>query len=290
MQNRVFILALVVGIGIFIGVTITVQQMNNPLLRRMVQQQEEILKLQRRIEQKLIGSQAISGYLSQAAAQEGEFVPGPQLAIDQRLELVEEKLDGLIGLLTKPLRANAPQDFPSDEYTKIHKIDIAHSPIKGNKDALVTIVEFMDFQCPFCSRFHPVIEEVLNNYPAQVNYVLKNFPLQMHPQARPAAKASLAAGEQGKYWEMTELLLKNNYELSDEKFEQLAKDLGLDTEKFKNDYKEKDAQWDKMIQDDYQLGIAVEVRGTPTFYINGRKTSARDLGTFKKEIEEILNK
>ena len=188
-----------------------------------------------------------------------------------------------------PKAAQQPSAVPSEDYSKVYTIDIAHSPIRGNPKAAVTIVEFVDFQCPFCQRFYPPVQEVLKAYPKEVNYILKNFPLSFHPQARPAAKAAFAAGEQGKYWEMVDLLLQNAASLSEEKFQELAQQLKLNVDKFLKDYKEKDAKWEELINKDMSLGGQVDVRGTPTFYINGRKTLARDLNAFKAEIEKIFN-
>jgi len=150
-------------------------------------------------------------------------------------------------------------------------------------------VEFVDFQCPFCARFHPPLNEVLKAYPKQVNYVVKNFPLAFHPQARPAAKVAFAAGEQGKYWEMVDALLENGSSLSEAKYNELAESLGLNVKKFMADYKNKDEQWEDYIQKDIALASQVNVRGTPTFYLNGKKTNARDVNGFKREIDQILN-
>ena len=270
MQNKM-IMAIIVAVAIFIGVTITVQQANSPILQRLVAQQEEILSLQKKIDQALAQGGAPS-------AGGGDL---------------NRKVDTILTIL-KPLQQmqaqqQAPQP-PSDEYTKVHTIDLGTSPIKGNKDAPVTIVEFMDFQCPYCARFHPVVNEVLNAYPDKVKYVLKNFPLGFHQEARPAAKAALAAGEQGKYYEMVELLLQNNQALTEEKFKEHAKTLGLNVDKFTKDLKEKDAEWEKIIEADMALAGQIDVRGTPTYYINGRKTMARNLDMYKKEIYGILNK
>ena len=276
MQNK-FTLAVVVIVAVFLGVTITVQQSNSPVMRRLVAQQEEILSLQKKIDRVL--SEGGSANASQGGSAD--------------IASINSKIDAIITTL-KPLQQmqraqQAPQE-PTDEYTKVHVIDIGKSPIKGNKEAPVTIVEFMDIQCPFCARFHPVVNEVLAAYPDKVNFVLKNFPLSFHQQARPAAKAALAAGEQGKYYEMLELLLQNAQNLTDEKFKELAKTLELNVDKFTKDLKDKDAEWEQMINGDIELGGKVEVRGTPTYYINGRKTMARNLEMYKKEIDEILNK
>jgi len=125
-------------------------------------------------------------------------------------------------------------------------------------------------------------------YPNQVRVIVKNFPLPFHPNARPAAKLAMAANEQGKFQGMMEALLNNGGDVSDDKIKEYAKSLNLDYNKLMADYKNKDAQWEKQIQDDIQLAGTVDVRGTPTFYLNGRKTNARDLGTFKSQIDPIL--
>ncbi len=183
-----------------------------------------------------------------------------------------------------------PPGPPPEEFTKVYDIDIGQSPVRGKKDAPVIITEFVDFQCPFCARFYPPIKDILKEYPDKVSYMLKNYPLPFHAQAKPAAKAVFAAGEQGKYWEMVDAILVDPTNLSDQKLQDLAKNIGLNEKKFLSDYKDRDAEWEKVIQSDLQLGEKVDVRGTPTFFINGRKTMARDFAGFKKEVEEILNK
>ncbi len=182
-----------------------------------------------------------------------------------------------------------PQGFPPQEDpSKVYKIGMGQSSMEGKKDAKVTIVEFSDFQCPFSQRFHPVINDVLKAYPNDVNYVLKNFPLGFHPNAKPAAKASLAAREQGKYWEMVETLFDAKGNLAEENFKEYAKKIGLNVDKFMKDFKERDAEWEKVIAEDMSMAGSVSVGGTPTFFINGKKTMARDLQGYKTEIDAIL--
>jgi protein-disulfide isomerase len=178
--------------------------------------------------------------------------------------------------------------MPSQEdFNKVYPIDIGTSPILGKPNAPVTIVEFSDFQCPFCARFHPVLRDVLKAYPDKVRIVIKNFPLPFHPNARPAAKLALSAGLQGKYYGMVDLLMQNGGSVEDNKVKEYAKTLGLNYNKLMDDYKNKDAQWEKIISDDMTLANQVNVHGTPTFFINGRQTSARDLNSYKTEIDKI---
>ena len=266
MENKTFTIFLIVILGIILAAGIVAKQSREPLLRDMVSKQTQILEAQMRMEKSVGPSQKIQD-------------------LENRLAALEAKLK----ILEARPAAPQPQPQPEEEdFSKVYEIPVADSYVIGKKDAPVTIVEFVDFQCPFCSRFHPPAMEALKQFPEQVNLLIKNFPLSFHPQARPAAKAALAAGEQGKYAEMADALFANNTNLSDAKFEELAKNLGLDVKKFLDDYKNKDAQWEKIIQADMDLGAQVGVRGTPTFYLNGRKSNARDAATWKTEIEQIL--
>ncbi len=216
-----------------------------------------------------------------------------QQEIRIRLQSLEEKHGGLaetfnkLSKLSRQPPAPAPRR-PQEDPDRVYDIDIAGSPVQGPKDAPVTIVEFSDLQCPFSQRFHAVIPEVLAAYPKEVKYVLKHFPLRMHAMAKPAAKATLAAGEQGKYWEMAELLFQQGRNLAQADFDELARQIGLDVKKFKKDMEQKDAEYEKLIEADMALGRSVNVRGTPTFYLNGKKTRARDLPSYKREIDALL--
>jgi len=272
MNDRLLTLSLVVVVAVMSGVAITIHKVNDPVLQRLVEQQAEILDSQKRLEMQLTGAGAGSGVAGQVA-------------------LLDKKVDMLAGALRNLPAGGAaerPSGPPPEDYTKQHTIEVGSSYVRGKKDAPVTITEFLDFQCPFCARFHPAILEVLKAYPDQVNYVLKNFPLSFHQQARPAAKAAMAAGEQGKYWEMADLLIENHGQLSEDKFKELAKQIGLNVDKFMKDYTEKDEEYDNIINDDMRLGQQVDVRGTPTFYINGRKTMSRNLAGYKREIDALL--
>jgi len=180
----------------------------------------------------------------------------------------------------------APQPPAKDE--TVYTIDQGSAPVRGDVNGRVTIVEFSDFQCPFSQRFHPVVAEVLKAYPKGVKYIFKSFPLAYHAQARPATKALWAAHEQGKYWEMLDVLFVNANALSEEKYKELASQIGLDVNRFTQDLKEKDAQWEKLIQTDMDAAKQANFMGTPTFYLNGKKTDARSLQEFQNEINLLL--
>jgi protein-disulfide isomerase len=181
-----------------------------------------------------------------------------------------------------------PQQPPAEDLSKVYDIPVGTSYVLGNPNAKITIVEFSDFQCPFCARFHPFILEARKAFPNDVKVVLKNFPLGFHPNARPAAKAALAAGLQGKYYEMAELLIASGNDLSEAKYKEIAGKVGINVDQFMKDLKDKDAEFEKKIEADIALGGQVDVRGTPTYFLNGKKTNARTTEMWTSEIKALL--
>lgn len=147
------------------------------------------------------------------------------------------------------------------------KIDLTGSPVKGPDNAKVTIVEFSDFQCPYCRRGYETMEQVAKAYPNDVKIVFKHFPLQFHNEAEPASKASWAAQQQGKFWEYHEELFKNQDKLGAEYYVELAKSLKLDVERFKKDMASEAAA--KQIKADSEIGQKNGIQGTPGFFVNG---------------------
>lgn len=146
---------------------------------------------------------------------------------------------------------------------------------KGPKDAKVTLIEYADFQCPACATYHPIVKKVVDSYSDKVLFVYRNFPLySIHPNSGISAQAAEAAGLQGKYWEMYDLLYENQQEWSAsatnrvvaDNFDAYAKSLGLDMDKFHRDI-DSDIVL-KKIKTDSDGGIAVGVDRTPTFYVN----------------------
>ena len=283
MENRFLVLLLVAAVAIVLGISIVSKQSKDPLMQALLEQQAEILRNQNQLQTKLSGNSIPNINMA------GDTSSLKQQLLEQRIATLEAQWKGLQKILDDVKAGDVQQQGPPQEdFSKVYDIPIDHSPIIGSKDAPVTIVEFLDFQCPFCARFHPPIVEVLKAYPKEVRYIIKDFPLPFHPQARPAAKAALAANEQGKYEEMVDAILEDNTNLSDDKFKELAKKIGLNVDKFMKDYKDKDAQWEEYLNKDAALVNEVQVRGTPTFFLNGRKTMARDFAGFKKEIDEVL--
>lgn len=156
--------------------------------------------------------------------------------------------------------------FAADQ---VKEIPIAGSPTKGPDDAAVTIIEFADFECPGCGKAHPVIAKLLAKYPSHVRLVFKNYPLSIHKHAEKAARAALAAGRQGKFWEMHARLFEMQPNPPDDAaLEKLAKELGLDLKKFADDLAS-EAIADEVARDRKQ-GDNLDLESTPLIFINGR--------------------
>lgn len=149
------------------------------------------------------------------------------------------------------------------------EIPVAGAPERGPKNARITLVEFSDFECPYCSRATPAIAELLKAYPKDTRLIYKQFPLDMHPHARMAAAAALAAGDQGKFWEMHDKLFANYNRLSRERIVELAKELGLDMSRFQKDLDS--GKYETRIERDLNDGVQAGVQGTPTLFVNGKR-------------------
>lgn len=169
------------------------------------------------------------------------------------------------------LLTSAKQQNPSSQPVNIQ---ISKNDwIRGNPNAKVTIIEFSDFQCPACRAYEPWIENLLRDYPKDVRLVYKYFPLSQHKNGIPAVQAAEAAGMQGKFWGMHDLLFakQDDWAESDnplDLFKQYAKSLNLDVDKFQKDYNSKGIQ--TKIQQDQNEGITIGLEATPTFVINGK--------------------
>jgi len=171
----------------------------------------------------------------------------------------EAALQAMKNVEASKARASGDESF--------NPIPVGQSPTLGNADAPVTIVMFTDLQCGFCARGHEEVLAVYKANPEDVRIVFKNMPLPFHEQAVPAALAALAANEQGKFWEFVDIAYGSQTQLAPEYLGQYAKDMGLDFEKFKEDFGS-EAHIER-VQADLNLGVDLGVRGTPTLFING---------------------
>ncbi len=170
------------------------------------------------------------------------------------------------------------------------KVDAAGRPTRGAASSPVEIIEFSDFQCPYCERAYPVIKRLLSTYGDRIHVVHRNFPLPNHPNARPAAEAAACANEQGKFWEYHDRLFEHQDQLADPDLKQHAVEVGLDASKFGACFDMRKYQAD--IDADMAAGRDAGISGTPGFFINGRPLDgAQPFENFKTIIdEELLNR
>jgi protein-disulfide isomerase len=188
-----------------------------------------------------------------------------------------------------PAGQAAEAEKTPDQDQTIYKVEAGDSQAKGPKNAPITMVIFSDFQCPFCARVEPTLAQIEKEYGGKVRQVWKNYPLPFHNNAEPAAEAAMAAGSQGKFWEMHDKLFQNNTALDRPSLEKYAQELGLNMAKFKADLDSN--KYKSVIESETKEGQAVGVNGTPAVFINGRKISgAYPYDTFKKITEEELSK
>ena len=176
---------------------------------------------------------------------------------------------------------------------KVVQVSADDDPVKGDANAPVEIIEFSDFQCPFCSRWYSdALPQIQKEYidTGKVKLVYRDFPLSsIHPQATPAAEAAECAKEQGKFWEFHDKLFENQASLSTASYKQWAQELGLNTQQF-NDCVDK-KKYQSEVTKDYQDGQAAGVTGTPSFFVNGINIrGAQPFSAFKTIIDQELAK
>ena len=187
--------------------------------------------------------------------------------------------------------ANAPA-APEDGIERYNVPVTADQPVKGPADALVTMVIFSDFQCPFCSRVEPTLTRIMNEYQGKVRMVWRNQPLPFHPNAMPAAEVAMEAMAQGgsaKFWAMHDKLFGNQQAIGRPDLERYATELGLDMNGVRNALDNNTHQ--TVIQADMALGARIGANGTPSFFINGRPlVGAQPFEAFKTVIDEEVTR
>jgi len=154
------------------------------------------------------------------------------------------------------------------EATLVTPVTEGRDHIQGPADAPVTLVEYGDYECPYCGAAYPIVKEVQARMGDRLRFVFRNFPISTsHPHAEHAAEAAEAAGAQGRFWEMHDLLYENQQHLSDPDLVGYAEKLGLDVRRFEE---ELTAQVHAArVHEDFMSGVRSGVNGTPTFYVNG---------------------
>ena len=229
------------------------------------------------------------------------FFAGSYLSNLNSKYITQEELDDVVAKLElKMLQSQLPTNQPKQPL----KISIDDDPVRGNHDAPITIIEFSDFQCPFCARFHVqtlplLLEEYINS--GKVKLVYRDFPIQTsHPNAVPAAVAAECANEQGTYWEFHDKLFENQNQWNRIEameaitvFNQYASELGLNEDQFNSCLS--DGKYLDEVRNDLNDGREYGITGTPGFFIGNEKIGfvelkgAQPFESFKKVIEVQLN-
>ena len=157
--------------------------------------------------------------------------------------------------------------------------------IQGPADAPVTLVEYGDYECPYCGAAYPIVKEVQARMGERLRFVFRNFPITTsHPHAEQAAEAAEAAGAQGRFWEMHDVLYENQRHLEDDDLRGYAEQLGLDAERFAGELAEHVHA--PRVREDFMSGVRSGVNGTPTFFINGvRHDDSYELETLLAALE-----
>ena len=167
------------------------------------------------------------------------------------------------------------------------EVAIGHSPVRGAARAAATVIVFSDYQCPYCAKAEKTIRALEERYGSDLRIVFKNLALPMHADARLAAKAGLAADRQGKFWEYHDALFEHQVELDRASLERYAEDLGLDMRRFRADLDSESVE--AQLAEDAAEADRLGVRGTPTFFVNGRRiTGAQPLDVFRGYVDAAL--
>lgn len=167
--------------------------------------------------------------------------------------------------------------------------------VKGDREARITLIEYSDLQCPACRAYYPVVNKLTDEFGQSVLFSYRHFPLrQIHFNSQLASQAAEAAGVQGKFWEMHDLLFERQDKWVNEKdpkalFEEYAKELGLNIDQFKNDLQSNEVE--NQVEKDYQSGVKAGVNATPTFFLNGIKLqNPATLEEFRDIIQKQIEK
>ncbi len=202
-----------------------------------------------------------------------------------------KNMPGLVGRAARLARQGKGKQQLTDALTFDEpwaRVVIGKSPIEGPVDAPITVVEYSEFQCPFCRRAQETMKKIEETYHGKVRFVFKHFPLAKHKLAKPAAIASMAAGHQGQFWPYKALLFERQRDLrKDGIFEEIAGELELDQVRWKRDMENPEIE--AIIKADVAQAKKLGVRGTPTFFVNGYKLrGAKPFEAFQELIDAEL--
>ena len=212
--------------------------------------------------------------------------------VETRLNKMEAKQDSILKILATMKDQGEYVAYrvgwrpAADTAAKV--IPLGNSPFQGPEKAALTIVEFSDLQCPYCAQTAPTLDSLARAYPKDVKVVFKHFPLSFHPQARAAAAAAMAAGKQGKFFEFRYQVAPSFRNLSDSTYLAVAKQIGLDLERFKKDMA-LTPEVNQTLEADMELGRKIGVEGTPTIFVNGRLANDRSFDYFVRLLKQATS-
>ena len=189
---------------------------------------------------------------------------------------------------TFPAKVGNQQAKKEDKQPAVEVIPIRNSDhVLGNENAKITIIEYSDYECPFCTRNIPTLERILDEYGNKVNWSFRHFPLSFHAHSQKAAEASECAAEQGKFWEYHDLLFSDLSKLNQAGFTEHARKLGLEMARF--DSCLSSGKYKGQVEEDVQAGAEAGISGAPAFFINGVLLSgAQPISEFERVIDTEL--
>jgi protein-disulfide isomerase len=300
------------------GETITAEELERALGARLSKLEEQIYDLKSReldslIAQRLFAQEAAKRGISVPALLDAEVTAKVSLVTEKEIEdfyqankarmrgddtevrqkirafLQQQKLTARREAFVESLRSQGKVVVRLQPPPAIRiEVSTDGAPIRGAADAPVTVVEFSDFECPFCKQTHPTLKQLLDRYPGKVRLAYRDFPLDsIHPQARRAAEAARCANDQGKFWEYHDVLFSQSPQLAPEDLRRYAGQMGLDVTKF--DGCLATGVHRAAVQRDLDEGNRLGITGTPAFFINGRTlTGAQPLEAFTRLIEQEM--
>jgi protein-disulfide isomerase len=300
------------------GEVITAKDVEGALGARLSKLEEQIYDLKRQeldslIAQKLFAQAAAKRKISVAALLDAEVTAKVPLVTETEIDafyqankgrirsddaetrqkirafLQQQKLTAQRALFIESLRSQG-KVIVRLQPPPVIRVDVSvqGAPVRGAADAPVTVVEFSDFECPFCKQTNPTLKQLLERYPGKVRLAYRDFPLDsIHPQARRAAEAARCAHDQGKFWEYHDVLFTQSPQLAPEDLRRYAEQVGLDVAKFEGCLAA--GVHKAAVQRDLDEGNRLGITGTPAFFINGRSlTGAQPLEAFARLIEQEL--
>jgi protein-disulfide isomerase len=300
------------------GEAITAKDLEDSLGARLAKLQEQIYELKRQeldglIAQKLLGQETVKRNISVTALLDAEVtskvglvtekeiedfyqqnkarLPGDEQALREKIRafLQQQKLASRRQAFVDSLRAQAKiiNRLKPPPLLRVN-LSVAGAPFRGAANAPVTIVEFSEFQCPFCHRVQATLKQLLERYPGKLKLVHRDFPLDsLHPLARRASEAARCAQDQGRFWEYHDTLFTHFPQATPNDLKEYAQKVGIDVNKF--DSCLSDGVHKAAVQRDVEEGMRLGVTGTPAFFINGRPIQgAQPIEAFARVIDEEL--